>query len=171
MSLKPCRECGKEVSTNAFSCPACGAPRPTARVWKGFGVEWKSRTTVFGIPLVHVNIGLDAQRRLRVAKGIIAVGQFAIGVVTIAQFGIGLLFGFGQFLLGFVVVAQFAGGVLLGIGQFATGVLAIGQIVVGIYGLAQSGYAKYMWSNTRVDMEAVAMFSTIAMRLRALLGL
>lgn len=170
MSLHPCRECGKEVSSEAFACPACGAPRPTEPVWKGFGIDWKSRTTLFGIPLVHVAIGFDARRRPRVAKGIIAIGQFAVGLITIAQFGIGFLFGFGQFLVGFVVVAQFAGGVLLGIGQLATGVLAIGQIVAGIYGLAQEGVAKYMWSGSRVDMEAVAMFSTIEMKLRALLG-
>lgn len=170
MSLQPCRECGKEVSSDAFSCPACGAPRPTARVWKGFGIDWKSRTTLFGIPLVHVAIGFDARRRPKVARGIIAIGQFAVGVVTIAQFGIGLLFGLGQFLLGFVVVAQVAGGVLLGVGQLSTGVLAIGQIVAGIYGLCQGGIAKYMWSSSRVDMEAVAMFSTIEMKLRALLG-
>lgn len=29
MPLKPCRECGKQVSTEAVSCPDCGVPRPT----------------------------------------------------------------------------------------------------------------------------------------------
>lgn len=29
MALKKCRECGKEVSTNANKCPHCGAPLPT----------------------------------------------------------------------------------------------------------------------------------------------
>ena len=29
MALKPCRECGKEVSTEAPSCPQCGVPDPT----------------------------------------------------------------------------------------------------------------------------------------------
>ena len=29
MALKPCRECGKKVSTEAQSCPNCGAPHPT----------------------------------------------------------------------------------------------------------------------------------------------
>jgi len=28
MALKPCRECGKEVSTEAKSCPHCGVPDP-----------------------------------------------------------------------------------------------------------------------------------------------
>lgn len=26
MALKPCRECGQEVSTEATACPQCGAP-------------------------------------------------------------------------------------------------------------------------------------------------
>ena len=26
MALKPCRECGRQVSTHAFACPDCGAP-------------------------------------------------------------------------------------------------------------------------------------------------
>lgn len=30
MALKPCRECGREVSTEALTCPHCGIPRPTA---------------------------------------------------------------------------------------------------------------------------------------------
>lgn len=29
MPLKPCRECGKEVATDARACPQCGAPAPT----------------------------------------------------------------------------------------------------------------------------------------------
>lgn len=29
MALKPCRECGKEVSTGAPKCPHCGAKSPT----------------------------------------------------------------------------------------------------------------------------------------------
>jgi len=28
--LQPCRSCGHEVSTEALSCPHCGAPKPTA---------------------------------------------------------------------------------------------------------------------------------------------
>jgi uncharacterized membrane protein YdbT with pleckstrin-like domain len=31
MALAACRECGKQVSTEALSCPHCGVPRPAAR--------------------------------------------------------------------------------------------------------------------------------------------
>lgn len=171
MALKPCRECGREVSTEAVSCPACGAPWPAREQWAGSGFEWKSDKRLFGIPLVHVAFGRDARGKRRVAKGFIAVGQFAVGLVTIAQFGIGVLFGFGQFILGLTVVAQFAAALVIGIGQFASGIVTVGQLVVGIYGLCQAGWAKYMWSYNRVDMEAVALYCTIAGRVQAWLGL
>lgn len=31
MALKPCRECGREVSTEAKSCPNCGAENPVKK--------------------------------------------------------------------------------------------------------------------------------------------
>ena len=171
MALKPCRECGREVSTEAVACPQCGAPRPTELDWTGTGFEWKTRANILGIPLIHVAFGRDKQGKLRVAKGVLAIGQFAIGLVGVGQFGIGMLFGFGQFMCGLVILAQFAVGGILGVGQFATGVLAVGQVATGWYALCQAGWAKYLWSQSRVDMEAVALFSTIKMQLFQLLGL
>ena len=171
MALLPCRECNREVSNEALSCPHCGAPWPTTREWKGSGFEWVSQTRVFGIPLVHVAFGRNKNGKRRVAKGIVAIGQFAVGLVTVAQFGIGILFGFGQFVVGLIVLAQFAGALAVGVGQFATGIFAAGQFVVGIYGLCQVGWAKYLWSQKHVDMEAVAMFYTIHMKVRQFLGI
>jgi len=44
MPLEPCRECGKSVSTEAESCPHCGAPTPETTRWAraglGVGVLW-----------------------------------------------------------------------------------------------------------------------------------
>lgn len=39
--MKPCRECGKEVSTEATKCPHCGVPDPTKqsqKVGRGCGI-------------------------------------------------------------------------------------------------------------------------------------
>jgi hypothetical protein len=161
MALLPCRECGKPVSDEAPICPSCGAPRPYSAEWTGTGVDWKSRATVFGLPLIHVAFGRNAQGKRRVAIGIIAIGQFALGIITIAQFGVGLLFGFGQFIAGFTAVAQFALAAAFGVGQFAVGYFAIGQAVLGVYGLGQVGWAKYLWTPKHLDAEALAMFRTI----------
>src|SRR5688572_139181 len=35
MALKACRECGKQVSTEAAKCPHCGTPHPTSQFSKG----------------------------------------------------------------------------------------------------------------------------------------
>lgn len=170
MPLVPCRECANEVSESARFCPLCGAPHPARPEWKGTGVDWKSEATLWGVPLVHVACGRDAKGKLRVAKGIIAIGQFGIGLVTIAQFGVGLFFGFGQFVLGTAVVAQVAVGVVFGLGQVAVGYCAIGQVVVGVYALGQAGIAEYLWSTQRKDPEAVEFFGQMVESVRQLLG-
>ena len=126
------------------------------------GFEWRSDIGLFGIPLVHVAFGRDAKGRVRVAKGVIAIGQFGVGVVTIAQFGFALLAGVGQFMVGTAALAQFAFGWYLGIGQFATGYMAIGQFVLGYYGWAQLGFAQHLWGLERTDPQAVLFFKDLA---------
>lgn len=151
-------------------CPHCGASYPASEEWSGTGIDWKSSTTCYGYPLVHIAFGRDAQGRLRVAKGVIAIGQFAIGAITIAQFGIGILFGFGQFIFGLTAVAQFAVTAIFGVGQFAVGYFAIGQFALGYYALAQMGFAKYLWSASRKDPEAVEFFRQLAEKVGFLSG-
>jgi hypothetical protein len=132
MALVKCGECGNDISDKAWACPKCGFPGagglfPFAG-WRWWGWEWKSQSNINGIPLVHVAFGWDLQKgTLRVARGIIAIGQFGIGVITVAQFGIGLLFCLGQFAAGGLAIGQFAAGVIFALGQFAAGMNAIGQ--------------------------------------------
>ena len=115
MAMTACRECSREVSTQAWVCPHCGAPRPAQPDWNGWGIDWASPATLFGLPLVHVAVGRDAYGKLRVAKGIVAIGQFAVGVITIAQFGVGLLFFNGRSLLGWLLLFVGASIVFAGI--------------------------------------------------------
>lgn len=45
-----------------------------------WGYEWKSETTILGWPLVHIAFGWNLRTgQLMVARGIIAIGQFAAG--------------------------------------------------------------------------------------------
>lgn len=85
--MKPCRECHREVSEQAFACPQCGAPYPAKAVWDGWGYEYK--TKLFGLPLSHIAFKYRPNRMPVVARGVIAIGQFACGVICISQFGIG----------------------------------------------------------------------------------
>ncbi|MFH1283846.1 MAG: hypothetical protein ABII27_09325 [bacterium] len=153
-----CRDCKKEVSLNARACLHCGAPRPWKHEWHGSGVDWKSKKMIGNYPLIHIAFGRDAKGKLRVAKGIIAIGQFGIGLITFAQFGIGVLFGFGQFIIGLTAVAQFAGALYFAIGQFVTGYIAIGQVAIGYYVFAQVGFAEHVWSVKSKDPEAIQFF-------------
>jgi hypothetical protein len=105
--VKPCRECHRETSEQAFACPQCGAPYPARDSWLGWGYEYKSKLAVAGLPLLHISFKFRPDRKPVVARGIIAIGQFGCGIVCIAQFGLGV-FSIGQFTVAGFALAQFA---------------------------------------------------------------
>ena len=105
--MKSCRECKHEISEQAITCPHCGAPYPAKEKWGGWGFEYKSKLVFWGLPLLHISFKYRPNRMPVVAKGIIAIGQFAYGVVTISQFGIGI-FSLSQFTVAVYALAQFA---------------------------------------------------------------
>ncbi|MCC6858520.1 MAG: hypothetical protein IT158_08165 [Bryobacterales bacterium] len=162
MALANCRECRGQVSDAARACPRCGAPWPARQEWRGSGFDWRSSATFLGYPVIHVAFGRDSRGRLRVAKGVIAIGQFAVGLVVVAQIGIGLLFGFGQVIFGLTALAQAAVTLGFGVGQFACGYVAIGQIALGVYALGQVAAGELVWSGERADPAAVAFFRDLA---------
>lgn len=122
MAFADCRECKQQVSEDASSCPHCGAPFPANQKWNGWGFEWKSRGSLLGWPWIHIAFGRTRTRKLRVACGIIAIGQYAVGIFTLAQFGIGV-FAITQFGLGGWILAQFGAGVHC-IAQFSAALLS-----------------------------------------------
>jgi hypothetical protein len=124
-----CRECQKEVSEQAFSCPHCGAPYPAKPVWDGWGYEYKSKTSIAGLPLFHISFKYRPNRAPVVARGVIAIGQFSVGIINISQFGLGV-----------VCISQFA------IAGFALAQLAVAWRLIAQVGLYLSegrGQAVY----------------------------
>jgi hypothetical protein len=105
--MKTCRECGHKVSEQAFSCPGCGAPYPAREKWDGWGFEYKSGATLFGLPLLHISFKYRPNKVPVVARGVISIGQFGAGIVNISQFGIGVI-SISQFTVAGFAVAQFA---------------------------------------------------------------
>ena len=83
--MKPCRECGREVSEQAVSCPDCGAPYPARAHFDGWGFEYRSKAQWMGLPWLHVSFKYRPNRVPVPAKGIVAIGQFACGVVTLSH--------------------------------------------------------------------------------------
>ena len=134
MPTHPCRECRREVSDQAASCPGCGAPFPARPRWDGFGFEYKSGLSVAGLPLLHVSFKYRPNRVPVVARGWIAIGQFAVGGLTISQFGIGVVsvsqftiagFALAQFGIAWSLVAQFGAFLHDGRGQMVFDVLRL----------------------------------------------
>ena len=162
MSLIKCPECKADISDKAVQCPRCGYPLSDAermpRRRAPSGREWKSKAAIGGMPLVHVAYGRDEHGKLRVARGIIAIGQFGVGLITIAQFGVGYLFAFGQCVAGAVAIGQVAIGVSFGLGQIATGMTAIGMLAFGRHVWAMWGLGQHVWTMQAADPEAVARF-------------
>lgn len=141
--LTACRVCKLGVAAVAAVCPHCGAPRPANQSWNGTGYEYRSTATWRGMPLLHIAVGRDANGKFRVARGVVAIGQFARGVIVVAQMGAASVFGLGQFIAAPIAVAQFAVGLvcvgqlalaaLLGVGMIATGLKATGLLALRLF--------------------------------------
>ncbi len=90
--------------------------------------EYKSKSTIFGLPLIHINTGGRYQNR--VAKGVIAIGDISLGVVSVGGISVGLISA-GGISLGVIALGGIAAGGLA-IGGIAAGGIAIGAIALGI---------------------------------------
>lgn len=112
--------------------------------------EYKSKTTVLGVPLVHIHFGFGLCR----AKGIIALGNIATGVVALGGLCVGLL-SVGGFALGLLALGGGAIGLLLALGGFALGLLALGGICVGVFSVGGIAIGAY-------SIGGVALASNIA---------
>lgn len=107
--------------------------------------EWKSKTTLFGLPLLHVNIGLG-----RVAKGVFAIGLVSVGFFSAGLVSVGLLawgiialglFSCGSISLGaLIALGGVAIGTFIAFGGLAVGCFSFGGCAVGLY--AFGGYAS-----------------------------
>ena len=100
--------------------------------------EYKSKRTLFGLPLVHINCGHGLCRAKgiiaigNVATGFIALGGLALGLFSLGGISLGLLLALGGLALGGIS----AGGLAVGLaawGGFALGLLAFGGISCGWY--------------------------------------
>lgn len=103
------------------------------------GYEYKSTQELWGMPLVHINMGGKSGRSRR-AKGIVAIGDIATGVVAIGGLSVGVVslggLGIGVVSLGGTAMGIVAlGGLSLGwlaIGGVAFGMMAMGGVAIGI---------------------------------------
>ena len=134
MALISCPECGKEISDRALFCPACGFSRKGGAF---YGFEYRSKTTWFGLPLVHIFLGRGAGR-IGIAKGIIAIGDIALGFISLGGVSLGLI-SLGGVAIGLAAAGGCALGLGVAVGGVAVGFMAIGGAALGYYVLGPHG--------------------------------
>lgn len=109
--------------------------------------EYKSKKMLFGIPLVHINIGFNTT-----AKGMIAIGFKAKGLISFGVLSLGLL-SFGVLSLGLISLGVFALGLMsfaaialaiVSVGAIAVGIFSIGAIAIGYFSVGALAIAKYV---------------------------
>jgi hypothetical protein len=136
MQIVPCRQCQAPVDAEWPTCPACGAIQPGLAEIEPKGYEWESKGQWMGLPLVHIAFGYDSKGHARTARGIVAIGQRAVGGVAIGIiaggfFSIGIVSA-GVFSLGVVSVGALISGGVNAFGALAIGVVAVGYKVGGV---------------------------------------
>ncbi len=101
--------------------------------------EYKSKRTLFGLPLVHINCGFTRNHWAcgiiaigNVATGFIALGGVTFGLFTLGGISFGLLLALGAISVGVVSIGGIALG-LLAWGGLAMGWLAVGGMSLGVY--------------------------------------
>jgi hypothetical protein len=157
MAMIQCPECQREVSDKAIMCPHCGYQTGGA-----FGYEYRSERKFLGLPLVHVvaGRGIDpATGKLRIAKGIIAVGPIAMGGLSFGGLSFGLL-SFGGMAVGLIALGGCAIGILLALGGLAIGFIAIGGGAIGYYALGGGAVGVHALGGNAQDPNAVEFFKS-----------
>lgn len=119
------------VTAGQTVCVPAGA---TVNVVPGY--EYKSKHTLLGLPLVHINCGYGLRR----AKGVIAIGNIATGIVALGGFGVGVVsfcgIGVGLLSLGGLALGGFA------VGGVAVGLVAAGGCAIGMYAMGGAAVAS-----------------------------
>lgn len=108
--------------------------------------EYKSKRTLWGLPLWHVAknakgiiaIGVKAQGIIAIgvrARGIISVGVLALGLISCGTLSLGLLFSVGFFSASLFSVGTVSAGIYavgaVSLGVFSLGAVAVGDVSVG----------------------------------------
>ena len=135
----------------------------------GSYTEYTSHALMGQFPLVHITLGRNPETGQRkVARGVIAIGRFAVGLVALGQVAVGGL-AIGQASFGAFALGQLALSATLAFGQvsvapfFAFGQVsvahtAIGQVAVGKFAMGQLAYGMHVWTTEQKDPMAEAHF-------------
>jgi hypothetical protein len=139
-----CNNCGYDLSnlTESSKCPECG--RPLVEVLtRGphllqSGKRFRSKATLFGLPVIDIALGPKGGEPRGRATGIIAIGDIATGGIAIGGVARGVV-AFGGLAVGGFTLGGASIGLFTALGGGAIGGIAVGGGALG--GIAQGGGA------------------------------
>ncbi|MCA9174066.1 MAG: hypothetical protein KDB14_06215 [Planctomycetales bacterium] len=104
--------------------------------------EYTSETSLFGLPMLQIIRGINPETGKReVARGVVAIGQFAVGGIAIGQMAQGYI-GIGQLATGRILAIGQLAVAPLALGQMTLAVAAVGQMVFALAGIGQGGWVS-----------------------------
>jgi hypothetical protein len=140
-----CGQCGYALVglTESSRCPECGRPlvevlRRRGAGFPSYGKRYRSKATLFGLPVIDVALGPKGNEPRGRPRGIIAIGDIATGGLAIGGMARGVV-AIGGAAFGAFAVGGMAVGLVAATGGFAVGALAAGGGAVGL--LASGGGA------------------------------
>jgi hypothetical protein len=149
---------------------------PNLPAWT-LGFEYRSRTTLFGWPLIHATIGIDpATGKKRIARGIIAIGDIAQGVFAFGGLCFGIfafgglsfgLFAFGGLAAGLAALGGVAIALGVAFGGLALAPIALGGAAIGYFAHGGLGIGAHVLDALTRDPAAQRFFLPWAPKLLA----
>jgi hypothetical protein len=144
-----CGNCGYILTgaVESSKCPECGKPIVEVLTRKsmfvGGGKRYRSKATLFGLPVIHIALGPAEGESRGIARGIIAIGDVAIGFLALGGVACGIVAAGGA-AIGLSVMGGLAIGLLTALGGTAIGAMAVGGAAIGI--LACGAGAIGLWA-------------------------
>lgn len=113
--------------------------------------EYKSKKTLWGMPLVHIT-------SRGTAKGFVAIGIRARGIISIGLLSMGVL-SIGLLAFGLIAVGMFALGAAAN-GMIAAGVFALGGVAVGVFSFGGVSVGWLSWGGVSIGKYAFGGYAS-----------